>query len=289
MVRDDANKIVLVPLPHYGFDPSETAIPWKTLGSAGLQVMFATPDGQPGAADRTILTGEGIPGLLKKSLMAVPEAIAAYRDMEQSPKFQNPISYEQIQAEAFDGLLIPGGHDKGMRVLLESATLQRVVAHFFDHRKPVAAICHGLLLVARSHSLEDPQRVGRSVLWGRKTTGLTRRQEILSYQLTRPWLGDHYRTYETTVQDELTSILRSPNDYSTGPGFPVPLQRDSATNLRPGYTVLDGNYLSARWPGDVFKFSSDFLRLLTGKGADKDCKSPSNPGAGEDGRIGLAT
>jgi len=47
-----------------------------------------------------------MPGVLKKSLMAAPEAIAAYREMEQSPGFQNSISYEQIQAEAFDGLLV---------------------------------------------------------------------------------------------------------------------------------------------------------------------------------------
>jgi putative intracellular protease/amidase len=184
--------------------------------------------------------------------------------MEKSPEFQNPISYEQVQAETFDGLLIPGGHDKGVRVLLESAPIQRVAAYFFDHGKPVAAICHGLLLLARSRSAEDPERVRHSVLWGRKTTGLTRRQEILSYQLTRAWMGDHYRTYDTTVQDEVVSVLRSPSDFSTGPGFPIPSQRDSAANLRAGYTVLDGNYLSARWPGDVHKFSSDFLRLLTG-------------------------
>jgi putative intracellular protease/amidase len=104
--------------------------------------------------------------LLKKSLMAAPEAIAAYREMEQSPEFQNPISYEQAQAEAFDGLLIPGGHDKGVRELLESAKLQRMVAYFFDRSKPVAAICHGLLLLARSHSVEDPERVGRDrAIW----------------------------------------------------------------------------------------------------------------------------
>src|SRR5262245_8539062 len=120
MTGDGANKVVLIALPHYGFDPSEAAIPWKTLVNAGLKVTFATPDGQPGTADRTILTGEGMPRLLTKSLMAVPEAIAAYREMEQSPEFQSPISYEQVQAEPLDGLLIPGGHDKGVRVLLES-------------------------------------------------------------------------------------------------------------------------------------------------------------------------
>ena len=112
MTGDDANKSVIIALPQYGFDPSEAAIPWKTLVNAGLKVTFATPNGQPGTADRTILTGEGMPGVLKKSLMAVPEAIAAYREMEQSPGFQNSISYEQVQVEAFDGLLVPGGMTK---------------------------------------------------------------------------------------------------------------------------------------------------------------------------------
>lgn len=154
MTGDDTNKSVIIALPQYGFDPSEAAIPWKTLVNAGLKVTFATPKGQPGAADRTILTGEGMPGVLKKSLMAAPEAVAAYREMEQSPGFQNSISYEQVRAEAFDGLLVAGGHDKGVRVLMESTTLQRAVAYFFDHHKPVAAICHGLLS-AKSKRLFD--------------------------------------------------------------------------------------------------------------------------------------
>lgn len=77
-------------------------------------------------------------------------------------------------------------------------------------------------------------------------------------------MGDHYRAYETTVQDELISILRIPSDFSPGRGFRSPRNVVPSSELRPGYTALDGNYLSARWPGDVKKFSSDFVRLLTG-------------------------
>lgn len=84
-----------------------------------------------------------MPGQLKKSQMVARKTIAIYREMKQLPEFQSPILYEQVLGETPDGLLIPGGHDKGVRVLLESAILQRLVAYFFDRRKPVAAIYHG--------------------------------------------------------------------------------------------------------------------------------------------------
>src|SRR6266545_4235968 len=104
--------------------------------------------------------------------------------MEDSKEFQNPTAYEDLNPDEFDALLLPGGHDKGMRPYLESPLLQRAVAWFFDHNKPVGAICHGTLLAARSTS-QDPSRGGKSVLWGRETTGLTRSQELVAFWLTR--------------------------------------------------------------------------------------------------------
>ena len=151
-----------------------------------------------------------------------------------------------------------GGHDKGMRVYLESAALHKAVAYFFDNNKPVAAICHGTLLAARSIS----SLTGKSVLYGRKTTGLTRNQEWVAYQLTRAWLGDYYRTYATPMAEELISFLRSSSDYDAGPGTPIPMGRDSDKNLKPGFTVRDGFYLSARWPGDAHKFGNEFVQML---------------------------
>lgn len=256
-------KTILIPLPSYGFDPTESSIPWRKLIQAGHRIVFATPDGQPAAADRRMVTGVDLPLLLRSTLMAEPEAVEAYSEMSSSPEFQSPISYDQIFPEAFDALLLPGGHDKGMRVYLESTTLQHAVAYFFDHGMPVAAICHGTLLAARTVSESpDSPNPGRSVLWGRRTTGLTHNQEMVAWELTRAWLGDYYRTYAVPMADELISRLESPSDYSAGPGFPIPLSRDSDANLKPGYTVRDGNYLSARWPGDAHRFGDEFVRLL---------------------------
>ncbi|HEY0783241.1 MAG TPA: type 1 glutamine amidotransferase domain-containing protein [Thermoanaerobaculia bacterium] len=250
-------KRVLAPLASYGFDPTESAVPWSRLRLAGHTVTFATPDGAPGEADRRMVTGEELPHLLRKTLQATPDAVRLYRLMESSPEFRAPISYAAIEVEAFDALLLPGGHDKGMRVYLEHPVLQARVAEFFAAGKPVAAICHGTLLAARSRRRDD-----RSVLWGRKTTGLTRGQELAAWWMTRATLGDYYRTYQMPMADELRSNLRSPADYDPGPGFPIPLGRDSERDLSAGFTVRDGNYLSARWPGDAYSFSQALLAML---------------------------
>ncbi|MBN2639764.1 MAG: DJ-1/PfpI family protein [Bacteroidales bacterium] len=262
------NKKILIPLPNYGFDPTESSVPWMYLNDAGFQTVFATPDGKPAQADIRMLTGKDL-GVLKSVLMNDKNGQRAYAKLEKSSEFHHPISYEQIDWNEFDALLLSGGHDKGMREYLGSALLQEKVAGFFDAKKPVAAICHGTLLAGRSTSL----KTGRSVLYGRKTTGLTRIQELISYYLTKLYLKDYYRTYPeldhdgkiVTMQDELVSYLESPDDYSKGPGFPIPLGRDKPGNFTNGFTVCDGNYLSARWPGDAHRFGHEFVILLNGE------------------------
>jgi hypothetical protein len=66
-------------------------------------------------------------------------------------------------------------------------------------------------------------------------------------------------TYPTTVDDEVRSVLARPEDFIRGP---LPLRRDSAARLGLGFTVRDGNYLSARWPGDAHRFASEFATTI---------------------------
>ncbi|MDP2368406.1 type 1 glutamine amidotransferase domain-containing protein [Rhodoferax sp.] len=40
------------------------------------------------------------------------------------------------------------------------------------------------------------------------------------------------------------------------------ITRDSPGELAPGFVVRDGNYLSARWPGDAHRFANEFLKML---------------------------
>ncbi len=249
------NKKVLIPLPSYGCDPSETAIPWKLLTDKNIDVQFATPSGMQAVPDRIMLKGEKL-GIWKSVLPARKDAVAAFYEMEKTEPFRNPLKYAEAYEKNFDGLLLPGGHDKGACEYLESAVLQKLVADFFMAQKPVGAICHGVVLAARS---KNPQ-TGKSVLHNYKTTALLKKQEMLAYNMTRLWLGDYYLTYPgKTVEDEVTSVLEKSDNFLQGP---KPLFRDRAESLKPGFALRDKNYISARWPGDVYNFSLGFIKMI---------------------------
>jgi protease I len=200
-----------------------------------------------------MVDGRGL-GPLKPFLAADRNGRDAYLAMADCGAFATPLRHDQLVTMDFDGLLLPGGHAPGMRAYLESGLLQSFVAAMFAANKPVAAICHGTVLVARSRMPD-----GRSVLHGRKSTALLARQELLAWNLTRAWLGDYYRTYPQTVQAEVTEALASASDFVAGP---PPLLRDSPANLARGFALRDGNYLSARWPGDAHRFAEFFLTML---------------------------
>jgi len=279
---------VIVPIPRQDFDPSEAAVSWKVLTALGHTVRFATPDGKPGEADALMLTGRGldpwgfIPGLNRIEAMGLimranRDARQAYRAMIADPAFLKPLRWEDVSAAEFDGLLLPGGHRaRGMREYLESPVLQRLIAEFFAADKPVAAICHGVLLAARSRDA-----AGKSVLYGRKTTALTWTQERLAAatgRIVRFWDPDYYRTYPDkpgqprgymSVQQEVTRALANPEDFLDVPANAPDrrkktggLSRDSMTDARPAWVVCDGNYVSARWPGDVHTFARRFSEVL---------------------------
>jgi protease I len=245
---------VLIPLPSHDFDPTETGVPWRMLRTRGHQVFFATPDGRPGAADPRMVTGAGL-GILSPLLKADANGRDAYLEASRTAEFQKPLSYGEIAAADYDALLLPGGHAPGMRPYLESAWLQSTIADFFERGKPVGAICHGVLLAARARDAH-----GKSVLFSRKTTALTRSMELTAWMLTRFYLGDYYRTYPVTVEDEVRAVLGKAGTFIPGP---MPVRRDTGARLDIGFTVRDGNYLSARWPGDAHRFGSEFAAMLS--------------------------
>lgn len=249
------NKKILIPLPSYGFDPTEVAIPWKTLTDNHIAVTFATPNGKQAVADSYMLKGEHL-GIWKFILQARKDAVEAYQLMEKHVAFCNPLSYQEAKESNFDAILLPGGHDKGVKEYLESTILQQLIVSFFKAQKPVAAICHGVVLVARSI---DPS-TQQSVIHSYKTTSLLKSQELLAYNMTRLWLKDYYLTYpKITVEDEVMAVLSNKENFVKGPS---PLFRDDMQHLSRGFVVKDRNYLSARWPGDAYSFSLEFIKLL---------------------------
>lgn len=245
--------MLLIPLPQTDFDPSEAAIPWRLLRRAGVELRFATPSGQAARGDFRMLTGQGL-GPLKGALMARADAREAYAEMERAPEFQKPLRYADVRAKDFAAALLPGGHAPGMRVYLESQELQTFAREILAAGKPLGAVCHGVLLAARARDA-----AGRSILFERRTTALLKSQELLAWNLTRLWLGDYYRTYPISVEDEVKSLLKSPAQFERGP---APLGRDSLDRLDRGFVVRDGNYVSARWPGDAHRFATELMSLL---------------------------
>ncbi len=245
---------ILFPLPSRGFDPTESAVPYERLIDAGHEVVFATPDGRPSAADPRVISGRGF-GPFRHWLRAQPHARTLYTEMEASPAFRRPLPYADLDADDFDGVLLTGGHAEDMKSYLESPELQRLVVAHMREDKPVAAICHGVLIPARAI---DPQ-TGKSVLYGRKTTALTKAQELSAWAMTGLWLGSYYRTYKQTVQDEVSAALARPEDFETG-SFTA--AREGPQQAQVGFVVRDGNYVSARYYVDAYRFAETFAAVL---------------------------
>jgi len=248
-------KRVLIPIPSYGFDPSEVAIPWKMMSEKDFEIVFLSPQGTKARADTLMLKGNKL-GIWKAVLRARKDAVDAYSEMEKSESFCNPLKYNDVQEKKFDAILLPGGHHKGVKEYLESEVLQQLVVDFFVSQKPVGAICHGVVLAARSINPDT----GRSVIFNYKTTSLLKSQELLAYKLTRLWLKDYYLTYPgLTVEDEVRSVLNRSSNFLKGPS---PIRRDSYEHSSRGFFVKDRNYLSARWPGDAYRFSLEFISII---------------------------
>tara|TARA_R110002096_G_scaffold433887_5_gene653890 strand:- start:1953 stop:2681 length:729 start_codon:yes stop_codon:yes gene_type:complete len=241
-----------MPIPNADFDPTEAAVPWKMLSSAGIEVVVATPDGKAAAADPIVLSGKGL-GPLGFLLRADRNGRTVYGEFEHA-MCSSPAAYADVDARHFDALVLPGGHAPKMRSYLESAALHSCIADFFASNKVVAAICHGVVAAARSKR-ED----GNSVLFGRRTTALTEDMELFAWRATKRKLGDYYRTYPQTVQSEVTEALGEDGSFLTGP---KPFLRDRPNKLTRGFVVQDGNYISARYPGDAHRFSQAVVDAL---------------------------
>ncbi|MFO1167730.1 MAG: type 1 glutamine amidotransferase domain-containing protein [Rhodoblastus sp.] len=280
---------VLIPLPARDYDPTEAAVSWRVLRDLGHTIAFATPDGAAAEADDLMLHGRGldpwgfIPGLdrlvlVGRFMRADDVGRDAYDSMTQSPEWRSPLRWSEAREREFDGLLLPGGHRaRGMRAYLESPALQSLAVDFFRANKPVGAVCHGVVLLARSI---DPT-TGRSVLHGRKTTALTWALEKVAVRvgrIVRWWDPAYYSTYPEapgepegyrSVQAEVTRALADPADFrDVPPDAPDNAlktsgrARDRRDDARPAFVVEDGNYVSARWPGDVHTFAAAFARRL---------------------------
>ena len=198
----------------------------------------------------------------------------AYAAMREDPAFKAPLAWRQVRREDFDGLLLPGGHRaRGMREYLESDVLQKLVARIFrgrpagrgdlPWRPPGRAQPRPPTAIPSCSAAGPPRSPGRWSAAG-WTVG----------RIVRFWDPNYYRTYEDgagkpagymSVQQEVTRALARPQTFSTFPPTrPTTAARRAAwratpgTTIAPAFVVRDGNYVSARWPGDAHTFARAF-------------------------------
>ncbi len=241
-------------MPDHDFDVTEVAVPWRLLTRRGHIVRFATERGGTApAADQRLLDG-----VIFGQLGAAPEPKAFYREMQADDEFREPIPWADVEPDEFDGLILPGGHAPGMRQYLGDGRLRSKVGAHWALGRPVGAICHGVLVLART---SDPV-TDHSVLYGRRTTCLPKYMERSAFLATAWRLGRYYRTYPAYVEDEVRRALRDPEDFVRGPR--VLSKRGTDLDDGPAFCAEDGNYISARWPGDAYLFAKRFIEALEG-------------------------
>ncbi len=153
-----------------------------------------------------------------------------------------------------------------MKQYLASALLQRKVAEFWELGRPVGAICHGVLVLARS-----------GVLAGSRTTCLPKFMERSAYLATAWRHGRYYRTYPEYVEDEVKAALDDPGRFERGPRGRSAAQ---PATTRTRSFVEDGRYVSARWPGDAYLFARRFEAALRREPARPATQRRREVGAG---------
>ena len=244
---------VLVPLPDHDVDVTEVAVPWKLLTEAGHEVVFATERaGTVPEADPRLLDG-----VIFGRLGAAAEPKAFYRELTRTPAWRGTQGGLDLRVDEVDPPLLPRGHAPRMRQYLGAPVLHHRVAEFWALERPVAAICHGVLVLARATGAD-----GRSLLADRRTTCLPKYLERTAFYATAWRLGRYYRTYPAYVEDEVRAALDDPDrQFERGPR--AGLRRGTRHDHGPAFVVEDGRYLSARWPGDAYLFAERLAAQLT--------------------------
>ncbi|KAI8961889.1 class I glutamine amidotransferase-like protein [Daldinia sp. FL1419] len=242
---------VLIMMADYGHDPTETAVPYTAFKKAGYEVYFSTENGKHPWCDKKMLEG-----FTQKLLGAKKEVVNMYKLMATSQEMCHPIPWSTpgFSLDSFDLVLFPGGHEKGVKQIIESPIVHKLVLDYFPKtkkpsKKVIAAVCHGVMVLAESKDAN-----GRSVIRDCITTALPAKFEQAAYWGTRAILGDYYKTYghgSDDVEKSIKKVLANPAQFKA--------------SLNPGpFTVEDEqyNYISARYPGDAELFAEEIIKLF---------------------------
>ncbi|MCF8086274.1 MAG: DJ-1/PfpI family protein [Desulfohalobiaceae bacterium] len=114
----------------------EVMVPYQILLMAGHQVDAVCPDRKAGESVATAVHDF--------------EGQQTYSE-KRGHNFTLTADFDRIRAEEYDALVIPGGRAPEY-IRLDQRVLD-IVRHFHDKNKPIASICHGLLVLSAAGAL----------------------------------------------------------------------------------------------------------------------------------------
>ena len=123
-------KTILMLVGDYAED-YETMVPFQALQMVGHAVHAVCPGKKAGEKIRTAVHDF--------------EGDQTYSE-KRGHDFALNATFADVRAEDYDALVIPGG--RAPEYLRLNPDVLRLVRHFFDDNKPVAAVCHGPQLLA---------------------------------------------------------------------------------------------------------------------------------------------
>ena len=145
-----AGKKILMLVGDYVED-YEVMVPFQALQMVGHTVHAVCPGKKAGETVRTAIHDF--------------EGDQTYSE-KRGHNFSLNANFEEVKAESYDALVIPGG--RAPEYLRMNERVLKTVRHFFDTGKPVAALCHGAQLltaagVAKGRSMSAYPAVGPEV------------------------------------------------------------------------------------------------------------------------------
>jgi protease I len=115
----------------------EVMVPFQALLMVGHTVHAVCPDKKQGEIVRT----------------AVHDFEGAQTYSEKpGHNFTLNATFAEVKAEDYDALVIPGG--RAPEYIRLNANVLKMVRHFWEAKKPIAAICHGAQLLAAADALK---------------------------------------------------------------------------------------------------------------------------------------
>ncbi|ADF52512.1 MAG: type 1 glutamine amidotransferase domain-containing protein [Zunongwangia sp.] len=144
-----------------GFWIEEFAAPYYLLKDKGFEITLASPKGGQPPIDPNSKTEDA----------QTPATERFENDKETQKVLANTVKLENVKQEDFDAIFYPGGHGP-LWDLAEDKHSIALIEDFYNHNKPVAAVCHAPGVFKHTKNNE-----GNYLVKGKKVTGFTNEEE----------------------------------------------------------------------------------------------------------------